>query len=187
MLCYRLLSCKSLIIYSTFYHTITTKSSPRIGTNKAIKYGLLLHALSAVFIALCPSSLSVIIGMPFIAAGASTLPVLLGYLSEKVEEHEVGSLQGAADTVRTISTMIGGPLFSRIFAALLSLISRHEGSSGSIVNSRLGRFAPSVKQLYSGGTMYICGALSLLALFIFGSIEEDRSGLEIVDSNDKKI
>lgn len=125
LLCYRLLSCKSLIIYSTFYHTITTKSSPRIGTNKAIKYGLLLHALSAVFIALCPSSLSVIIGMPFIsiAADASTLPVLLGYLSKKVEEHEVGSLQGAADTVRTISTMIGGPLFlENIFCSSESYI-----------------------------------------------------------------
>ncbi len=57
--------------------------------------------------------------LPILAIGASSLPMLLGYLTEQVSSDEVGSLQGAADTLRTISAMIGAPLAAKIFAHLI--------------------------------------------------------------------
>jgi hypothetical protein len=43
------------------------------------------------------------------------MPLLLGYLTDNVGAHEIGALQGAADTVRTIAAMLGSPLFARLF------------------------------------------------------------------------
>ena len=39
-----------------------------------------------------------------------------GYLSEQVNADEIGALQGAADTVRTMSNMIAYVILSNVFA-----------------------------------------------------------------------
>lgn len=63
----------------------------------------------------------IFIGMPFLAAGASAMPMLLGHKSQQVlinpplllsvsfqvSTLEVGTLQGAAETIRTISSFLG--------------------------------------------------------------------------------
>ena len=50
----------------------------------SFKYALLLHGLSLVYLATVTSSFAVFIGRPFLAAGASGMPILLGYLTEQV-------------------------------------------------------------------------------------------------------
>ena len=50
----------------------------------AFKYALLLHGLSLVYLATVTSPYAVFLGMPFLAAGASGMPILLGYLTEQV-------------------------------------------------------------------------------------------------------
>ena len=57
--------------------------------------------------------------MPLLSAGASALPMLLGYLSEQVDTSEIGALQGAADTLGTLSGIVGNPLMSKVFAYCL--------------------------------------------------------------------
>ena len=37
-------------------------------------------------------------------------------ISEQVNYSEIGALQGAADTIRTLSNAVGNPLMSEIFA-----------------------------------------------------------------------
>ncbi len=82
---------------------------PLIGTVNAIKYGLLLHSVATAFLGafysfyhsrvvkhcfmllfiLLPSASvssgrGVAIGMPLLAAGASALPIMIGFLTEQV-------------------------------------------------------------------------------------------------------
>jgi hypothetical protein len=44
------------------------------------------------------------------------LQIKIGYLSEQVDEDEIGALQGAADTVRTMSNMLAYIILSNVFA-----------------------------------------------------------------------
>lgn len=81
-----------------------------------MRSGLLLHALSIVFLGSVSTGPAVFLGMPFFAAGASVMPILLGLLTRQVAVSEVGALQGAADTVRTIASVVGSPLISRLLA-----------------------------------------------------------------------
>jgi len=87
------------------------------GLRRSISLGLLFHFTSVLLLSLIPygQSWAILAVLPFFSIGASTLPSLLGFLADQVEPHEVGALQGAADTARTISTAIGTPLISRLF------------------------------------------------------------------------
>ena len=85
--------------------------------------------------------------MPLFAAGASTLPTLLGHITDQVgtlpccwhsytihsyyeycisnvslqvAAEEVGAVQGAAETLRTLATFVGYKLSSKVFAHFLS-------------------------------------------------------------------
>lgn len=89
-------------------------------TVNAITFVLLLHAISIITLGASSKPWHVYAATSLFAAGGCALPMLLGFLTEEVRPHEVGALQGAADTVRTISTMIGSPLLSRCFAYFIS-------------------------------------------------------------------
>lgn len=57
--------------------------------------------------------------MPFVAAGASSMPIILGHLTQQVPANQVGALQGSCETVRTIASALGSPLFAGVFALCL--------------------------------------------------------------------
>ena len=81
--------------------------------------GLCLHAISLIALGIANKEYQIIVWMPLLSAGASALPMLLGYLSEQVDNSEIGALQGAADTLRTLSGIVGNPLMSKVFAYCL--------------------------------------------------------------------
>lgn len=54
---------------------------------------------------------------------------------------EVGALQGAADTVRTISSVIAAPLMSRVFARCI------DSTGGKVPQPQLALYASSVFSL----------------------------------------
>ena len=81
--------------------------------------GLCLHAISLMALGVANREYQILVWMPLLSAGASALPMLLGYLSEQVDANETGALQGAADTLRTLSGIIGNPLMSNVFAYCL--------------------------------------------------------------------
>jgi len=66
---------------------------PLIGVVSSFKYALLLHGVSLVYLATVTSSSAVFMGMPFLAAGASGMPILLGYLTEQVRAAAAALLQ----------------------------------------------------------------------------------------------
>ena len=78
--------------------------------------GLCLHATSLMALGMATKEYQIIAWMPLLSAGASALPILLGYLSEQVDVNEIGALQGGADTLRTLSGIVGNPLMSSVFA-----------------------------------------------------------------------
>ena len=51
---------------------------PIFGLKTCIQYGLLLHSVSLFFVGSATKPYMIFLGMPFLAAGASSLPMLLG-------------------------------------------------------------------------------------------------------------
>eukprot|EP01031_Cornospumella_fuschlensis_P043336 gene43336-52973_t len=92
---------------------------PLLGSRNAIVAALLAHAASLSFVALAKWPLSVYCAMPLLACGVSAMPMLLGHLTKQVLGSEVGALQGAGETLRTISSAVGSPVFAGIFAAAI--------------------------------------------------------------------
>lgn len=86
-----------------------------IGVENTVACGLLTHALSVAVIGAASKPWMIIASMPFLSAGASTMPVILGYMSSQVGPASIGALQGAADTIRTISAMLACPTASAVF------------------------------------------------------------------------
>eukprot|EP01042_Synura_sphagnicola_P007763 gene7763-9934_t len=68
---------------------------------------------------LAPTSWAVIATVPFLYVGSCSMPTLLGYLCELANPEDVGRMQGAADTVRTIASVAGNFVVSAVFAYLI--------------------------------------------------------------------
>ena len=103
--------------------------------------------------------------MPILAAGASAMPMLLGYLTEQVDNDEVGNLQGAADTLRTISAVIAAPISAKIFSLYLGL-----NSASSNVWYR-----PICEKLGPGVALYFTAIFSFLGFVIFHFLPSSSS------------
>lgn len=88
------------------------------------------------------------LGIPLLAVGVAAMPLTLGYLSEQVGDDEVGALQGSADTVRSLASMVGGPLLSRAFA----------------------HFSTARSTRLHGGSLLLCSACSLTAFVLYMSM-----------------
>jgi len=121
--------------------------------HRALAFGLLTHAFACVFLAVAKTNVQVYTGTAFLAAGASTLPLLLGHLTNQVSGDEIGALQGAADTVRTISTLVASPLVSWVFSRCL--LSEEDGTR------TFGMKLPI------GGALLLCSTFSFLAFVLF--------------------
>ena len=121
-----------------------------MGTVNSFKYGMLMHGAAAIFLGSSPSVAGVFAGMPFLAAGASAMPVLLGYLTEQVPRAQVGALQAAAETVRMVAGIIGNPLFAQAFARCIS-------TAGG-------------RQPFPQGALYLTSVFSLAAFALLATI-----------------
>ena len=89
---------------------------PAFGVRNSILYGLILYSFSMAGLGASNHPFCILFLMPLLSAGASALPILLGYLSSQVDSNEIGALQGAADTLRTMAGIVGYPLMSAVFA-----------------------------------------------------------------------
>ena len=87
------------------------------------------------------------IAIPLLAIGVSASPLSIGYLSEQVNESESGALQGAADTVRSISNMVANPIMSRVLAYYIKYDEKN-----------------------SGRALYMTSSFSLIALLVYSII-----------------
>ena len=86
-----------------------------------------------------------ILGIPLMSVGVAAMPLTLGWLSEQVGDDEVGTLQGSADTLRSLASVLAGPLLSRAF----------------------GHFSASSSPRLHGASLLVCSACSLTAFALY--------------------
>lgn len=110
----------TLLLVGIMMAVIPPFAIPALGIARAICLSLLLYSISLIMLSLANSPVQVFIGMPFLAAGASAIPMILGYMTQQANAGEVGALQGAADTVRTVANMVGSPLFAEVFSRCMA-------------------------------------------------------------------
>eukprot|EP01039_Chlorochromonas_danica_P001415 gene1415-1539_t len=142
------LSGLSLMIIGIAVALLPPLFIPLLGTLRAIPFTLITHSLSLALLGSAGESWQVFALMPLVAAGSSCMPILLGHLTHQVGEDEVGALQGACETVRTISSAIASPLFARVFGFGVA-------NAGVI---------PVGSPLFLSGICSLTGALAFLAL-----------------------
>eukprot|EP01036_Dinobryon_divergens_P027339 gene27339-36101_t len=140
---------------------------PLMGVERAIQLCLLLHAMSVMVLGSISVGPAVFLAMPFFAAGASSMPMLLGYLTQQVPFEEVGALQGAADTVRTIASVIGSPLISRLLAYSITVSNSRSSSSIGLLSDAY-RDSGLTRNLKSPGlALFVAGAFSFTSFLLF--------------------
>jgi DHA1 family tetracycline resistance protein-like MFS transporter len=93
---------------------------PRFGQEKNIVAGLLFYALGLGLIAFATQGWQMYVYMIFYCLGGISSPALQGLITSKVAANEQGELQGALNSLVSVSTIIGPLLLSSIFSYFTS-------------------------------------------------------------------
>lgn len=93
---------------------------PLLGIRQAIQLCSCLFAVGFTTLGLATTTPVILLSLIIIAAGSVSLPATLALLTNQAPPSEKGSLNGAADTVRTLSSAIGFPLMTSVFAYFIS-------------------------------------------------------------------
>lgn len=75
---------RARVVKSAFVCYKCVNNSPLVGVERAIQSCLLLHAVSMAMLGSISVGSAVFLAMPFFAAGACSMPMLLGYLTQQV-------------------------------------------------------------------------------------------------------
>ncbi|CAM9185923.1 unnamed protein product [Chrysoparadoxa australica] len=99
---------------------------PRLGLSGTICAVLPVYALSQLMIAVAPAGNSpttttlMYMGLALSAVGTVSFPAMLAVLNQQVGDTESGAMQGAADTVKTLTTMVASPAMAGFFGYFIS-------------------------------------------------------------------
>jgi DHA1 family tetracycline resistance protein-like MFS transporter len=96
----------------------------RIGERGAVLAGALFGALGFTIYALAPTGAIYFVGAPAFALVGLMAPGLQGLMSRRVSPHEQGQLQGAAQSLQGVASILGPLIFPLTFAWAL----RHDAS-----------------------------------------------------------
>ncbi|WP_462266048.1 TCR/Tet family MFS transporter [Mucilaginibacter sp.] len=89
---------------------------PKFGEQKNIVVGLLFYALGLGLIAFASQGWQMYVYMIFYCLGGISSPALQGLITSKVAANEQGELQGALNSLVSVSTIVGPLLLSSIFS-----------------------------------------------------------------------
>ena len=92
----------------------------RLGDKATMVCSLSLTVIGLVLFGLAPNSLLFSLGVPLLALGAISGPMMAGYFSRSVGEEEQGRLQGVWTSVISLTGLIAPGLFTLIFAISIS-------------------------------------------------------------------
>lgn len=87
---------------------------PALGVQRSITVCSLVYAAAFFLLASTTVSGLVYAALILLAVGSTALPATLALLTNQVDEK--GAANGAADTCRTLASMLGFPLGSQVFA-----------------------------------------------------------------------
>ncbi|KAG5187557.1 major facilitator superfamily domain-containing protein [Tribonema minus] len=121
---------------------------PRFGLRRALPLCLAVYAAAQLLIGAAPAGSGtawVYTGLALSAVGSVAFPTTLALLNQQVGEDEGGAIQGAADTVKTFTTVCANPLMAACFGYFIS--------------------AKAPKGLM-GGSYYVGGGVAALAALV---------------------
>lgn len=88
----------------------------RFGERTMLRTGLAVSAASMAYAAFAPNGWWFVASMPVAALGLILAPSLSGLLSRAAGDAQQGSVQGAAQSLHGLATIVGPPLYGTLFA-----------------------------------------------------------------------
>jgi DHA1 family tetracycline resistance protein-like MFS transporter len=92
----------------------------RFGERTSLLSGLLFGVLGFAGVALAPKSWAMFAAIPLIALWGVTNPAMQSLMSQQVDPTSQGKLQGAINSLRALTGMVGPLIFTQIFALAIS-------------------------------------------------------------------
>lgn len=93
---------------------------PKLGESRLIMIGLPLCMVGFLFFGLAPRAGIFLIGIPFLCLGGLTGPPAQALMTQQVDPHEQGRLQGALSSLNSLAGVFGPALFANLFALFIS-------------------------------------------------------------------
>ncbi len=93
---------------------------PRLGERRLILTGLTLCIVGYAFFGLAPVAWLFVLGIPFLCLGGLAGPPAQSLLTQQVDPHEQGRLQGALTSLASLAGIFGPALFANLFALFIS-------------------------------------------------------------------
>ena len=93
---------------------------PTFGERRLIIGGLLLCIVGYLFFGLAPVAWIFLAGIPFLCLGGLAGPPAQAMMTQQVDPHEQGRLQGALTSLASLAGIFGPALFANIFALFIS-------------------------------------------------------------------
>ncbi len=92
----------------------------RFGERSSLLSGLLFGILGFVGMAFAPKSWAMFLAIPFIALWGVANPAMQSLMSQHVDPSSQGKLQGAINSLRALTGMVGPVIFTQVFAVAIS-------------------------------------------------------------------
>ncbi|HEY2121785.1 MAG TPA: TCR/Tet family MFS transporter [Candidatus Acidoferrum sp.] len=92
----------------------------KFGERSSLLSGLLFGVLGFAGMALAPKSLAMFAAIPFIALWGVASPAMQSLMSQHVDPSSQGKLQGAINSLRALTGMMGPLIFTQVFAVAIS-------------------------------------------------------------------
>jgi MFS transporter, DHA1 family, tetracycline resistance protein len=93
---------------------------PKLGESKLIMIGLPLCVAGYLFFGLSSISWLFLLGIPFLCLGGLAGPPAQALMTQQVDPHEQGRLQGALTSLASLAGIFGPALFANLFALFIS-------------------------------------------------------------------
>ena len=99
---------------------LVRKLMPKLGERRLIMIGLPLCVLGYLFFALSPVAWVFLLGIPFLCLGGLAGPPAQALMTQQVDPHEQGRLQGALTSLASLAGIFGPAVFANLFALFIS-------------------------------------------------------------------
>ncbi|GAB2580560.1 TCR/Tet family MFS transporter [Dyella jejuensis] len=93
---------------------------PKLGERKLIMIGLPICVVGYLFFGLSSAGWLFLLGIPFLCLGGLAGPPAQALMTQQVDPHEQGRLQGALTSLASLAGIFGPALFANLFALFIS-------------------------------------------------------------------
>jgi MFS transporter, DHA1 family, tetracycline resistance protein len=93
---------------------------PKLGERRMIMLGLPLCVVGYLFFGFSPAGWGFLLGIPFLCLGGLAGPPAQALMTQQVDPHEQGRLQGALSSLAGLAGVFGPALFANLFALFIS-------------------------------------------------------------------